>query len=201
MIRLVLATRNQDKTEEIKEILSDLASPAGDFEILDLCAFPDCPEVREDGKTLRENALKKAKEVFSHTKTLTLADDTGLEVDYLLGAPGVYSSRYAGDDVTYEDNRRKLLQALKGVPPRRRSARFKCVIALVGNGIEETAEGIVQGKLLLEARGSGGFGYDPLFVPTDYNKTLAEMTSEEKNKISHRAKALKKMKEVLRKMS
>jgi len=201
MAKLILATRNQDKAKEIKKILSDLTPPAGNFEILDLSSFPDCPEVPEDGKTLRENALKKARGVFKQTEILTLADDTGLEVDYLLGAPGVYSSRYAGENATYEDNRRKLLHALKGVPPRRRTARFKCVTALVGNGIEETTEGVVEGKILFESRGKEGFGYDPLFVPQGCDKTYAEIAPEEKNRISHRAKALEKMKEVLRKIS
>jgi XTP/dITP diphosphohydrolase len=198
MTKLVLATENKDKAREIKELLADIAMPVGIFEILDLNSFPGCPEVNEDGKTLQENALKKAREIFRHAKVLTLADDTGLEVYYLLGAPGVFSSRYAGEDVTYEDNRRKLLRELKGVPPRKRYSRFRCVMALVGNGIEETVEGVVEGKILFEGRGANGFGYDPLFVPEGYHKTLAEMSSEEKNKISHRARAVEKIRSLLK---
>jgi XTP/dITP diphosphohydrolase len=195
MLQLVLATRNPDKVKEITFILKEI-----NIEILDLNRFPNCPDVVEDGETLRDNALKKAREVFHHTKILTLADDTGLEVDYLLGAPGVYSSRYAGENATYADNVKKLLKALHAVPPRKRGARFKCVMALVGQGIEKVVEGIVEGKILLEQRGTDGFGYDPIFVPQDFMKTYAEMTMDEKNRISHRANALEKMKEVLSKL-
>lgn len=192
--QIVLATQNQHKVKEIKSILCDLDN----IEVLDLSYFPEMGPVNEDGKTLEENAMKKAKAVFEHTQVLSLADDTGLFVDYILGEPGVYSSRYAGENVTYEDNNKKLLNALKGVPPRKRTARFKCCVALCGKEIQKTFIGITEGKILFSPRGENGFGYDPLFLPDGYDKTYAEMSEEEKNKVSHRYKALLLAKEFLK---
>ena len=169
--QIVLATQNKHKIQEITDILSDLEN----IEIVDLSSFPPMDPVIEDGPTLRANALIKAKAVFKHTNILALADDTGLMVDYLLGAPGVYSSRYAGENVTYDDNNRKLLKELKGVPPRKRSARFKCCIALYDGNITETFDGVIEGKILTEARGNAGFGYDPLFLPEGYSLSYAEL--------------------------
>jgi XTP/dITP diphosphohydrolase len=192
MKKLVLATRNRHKIEEIKSLLKDLP-----LEILTLADFPTCPPLREDGKTLEENSRQKAIIVHQHTKLLTLADDSGLEVFYLNGRPGVHSARYAGENATDALNNEKLLREMRGVPPRRRRAQFRAVLTLFGDGIDETTEGICLGKLAEEPRGTNGFGYDPIFIPDGYTQTYAELTSEEKNKISHRAKALEKMREIL----
>ena len=179
MKSLVLATRNKDKIEELKHLLEGL-----DFDIQSLEQFPQVTETVEDADTLEGNALKKAREAFRATQVLSLADDTGLEVGYLLGAPGVFSSRYAGPKVSYAENRTKLLKDLHGVPARKRRARFRCVIAIVGPGnFERTVEGIVPGTIREEPAGAGGFGYDPLFVPQGYSKTFAEMDPLEKNHI------------------
>jgi XTP/dITP diphosphohydrolase len=184
--QIVLATQNKHKIKEIADILGDLEN----IEILDLSSFPPMDPVIEDGLTLEANAIIKAKAVFEHTKVLSLADDTGLMVDYLLGAPGVFSSRYAGENVSYADNNKKLLQELKGIPPRKRGARFKCCIALYDGNTIHTFEGAVEGKILTEVHGTAGFGYDPLFLPNDYSLTYAELGDTEKNKISHRYNAL-----------
>jgi XTP/dITP diphosphohydrolase len=195
MQKLLLASNNRHKIKEIRQIL-DLEN----FEIIDLSSFPDIKPVIEDQDTLSGNALKKAFEIFRQTDILTLADDSGLMVDYLLGAPGVYSARYSGEKATYADNNKKLLLELKGVPPRKRTARFKCCIAIVGKNVKEVVEGFVEGKILFEPRGANGFGYDPLFLPGGFSRSYAELTDEEKNKISHRSEALIKAKEILRKL-
>ncbi len=193
MSNIVLATRNKFKIEEIKTILKDL-----NLEILTLDDFPDVPALKEDGSTFRENALRKARTVHKLTKLPALADDSGLEVFYLNGRPGVLSARYAGAGATDKLNNDKLLKEMRGVPPRRRKAQFHALIVLVGEGYEETTEGICEGNLGQSPRGTNGFGYDPLFIPPGGDRTYAELTSEEKNKISHRARALEKMKEMLR---
>ncbi|MDE3058153.1 MAG: RdgB/HAM1 family non-canonical purine NTP pyrophosphatase [Bacteroidota bacterium] len=193
MEKLLLATHNRHKAEEIKNLLV-----ASEYQIRTLSDFPHLPEVVEDEPTLERNALKKARAAYEVTNILSLADDTGLECYYLELQPGVYSARYAGKNATYEDNNKKLLWALKAVPFRRRSARFRTVIAIVGKGIEEVLEGRVEGDILEAPRGTNGFGYDPLFVPRGRKKTYAEMTLEEKNQISHRAMALKKAVEILK---
>lgn len=186
MRQLLLATNNQHKVAELKSLLAALP-----LEILSLHQFPEIGIPVEDQATLEGNALKKALDVFRHAKVPTLADDTGLEVDYLNRAPGVYSSRYAGPDATYEENCRKLLHELRGVPPRRRGARFRCVVAFAGeNGCERIAEGIVYGSIIETPRGAHGFGYDPIFLPSGYSVTLAEMGLNFKNKLSHRSKAI-----------
>jgi XTP/dITP diphosphohydrolase len=194
MKKLVLATRNRFKIEEIRTILKDLH-----LEILTLDDFPGVPPLKEDGSTFRENALKKARVVHELTKLTALADDSGLEVFYLVGRPGVRSARYTGEGATDESNNDLLLNEMRGVPPRRRKAQFHAVIALVGEGYEETTEGLCEGKLGESGRGTNGFGYDPLFIPEGLDRTYAELTSEEKNRISHRAKALERMKAVLEK--
>ena len=192
--QIVLATQNKHKVKEITDILGELEN----IEILDLSSFPPMDPVVEDGLTLEANAIKKAKAVFEHTKILSLADDTGLMVDHLLGAPGVFSSRYAGENVSYADNNRKLLKELKGISPRKRGARFKCCIALYDGNIIKTFNGSIEGKILTEERGTAGFGYDPLFLPDGYSLTYAELGDEEKNKISHRYKALYLAKDFLK---
>ncbi len=200
MIDIVLATRNKDKIKEIKNILRDLS-----INLLTLDEFPAAPQVEEDGNTLEENATKKALEIAIFTKKIALADDSGLEVEALNGEPGVYSARFAGEKATYEDNNKKLLQLLKHTPPEKRKAQFKCVIAVVkpiyiNNKLEEKirlAEGICSGFITQEYKGNKGFGYDPVFFVPEYGKTFAEMNIEEKNKISHRAKALQSAKKML----
>jgi len=193
MKRLVLATRNLHKVREIREILGDLS-----VEILSAADFPDLPALTEDGSTLEENALRKARVVFQATGLPTLADDSGLEVFYLAKRPGVHSARYAGANATYEENNKKLLRELKGVPPRRRNAQFRCAVAFVSERGEHVVEGVTEGTIVEEPRGAGGFGYDPLFQPAGFQQTYAEMLPELKNKISHRAKALERLKVLLR---
>jgi len=190
--KIILATNNLHKIEEIQFFLSPLG-----FEIHS-ARDTEIPKTEENQSTLRGNALKKARETFHSTGILTLADDTGLEVFYLTLEPGVYSARYAGENATYEDNCKKLRHAMNGVPLWRRKAQFRTVIAIVGKGFEHTVEGIVEGIIIEEPRGDQGFGYDPLFVPDGSSKTYAEMTMEEKNSLSHRARALEKAVEVLK---
>ena len=193
MNRIVLATRNKHKTEEIKTLLKDLR-----LEILTLNDFPGVPVLKEDGSTFQENSLQKAHAVYLHTKIPALADDSGLEVFFLNGRPGVISARFAGYGATDEENNEKLLGQMRGVAPRRRRAQFRAVLTFFGDNGTEVAEGICPGRLAESPRGTNGFGYDPIFIPDGFSRTYAELTSEEKNKISHRAKALEKMREILR---
>ncbi len=192
MNKLLLATKNRDKIIEIKRAFSNLKN--FDIEILSLNDFPDMPDVIEDGETLEYNSLKKAKEIFEFAGIPTLADDTGLEIDYLNGAPGVYSARFAGENCTYEDNSNKALKLLDGVEIEKRGAKFRTVITLYfdQNNIK-TTEGILEGEIIDKKIGKKGFGYDPIFKPEGYNKTLAELGLDEKNTISHRGKAVAKM--------
>jgi len=185
-LRLVLATRNEDKVHEIREALDGL--PVG---LMSLIELPEIGEIEETGDTLEENALLKAETVSAATGLPALADDTGLEVEALDGRPGVRSSRYAGEDATYEDNVRKLLKEMKGVPPAKRGASFRTVIALVfPGGKSRTVEGYCRGSIELEARGENGFGYDPVFTPEGSSFTFAELTLAQKNAISHRGRAI-----------
>ncbi len=194
-LKIVLATRNKDKIREIDHALDEL-----NIEILTLDQFPDVPEVIEDGQTLAENALKKARAISDATQLLALADDTGLEVDYLGGKPGVYSSRFAGEGATYDDNCNKLLGLMKGVPKDGRTARFRCVIALVGPGIEKLVEGTCEGLIIDNKQGELGFGYDPVFYVPAFDQTFAEMPLNLKNEISHRGLALKEARKLLQQM-
>jgi XTP/dITP diphosphohydrolase len=182
---LVIATRNKHKVEEIRAILAPLG-----VNVKDLTEFPNCPEVEETGTTLEENALLKARAAHACTGLPVIADDTGLEVYYLMGEPGVYSARYAGENATYADNCRKLLRTLLGVPSRRRQARFRTVVAFIAKGREELFDDKIEGRIGVAARGANGFGYDPIFVPEGSPKSYAELTLEEKNVISHRARAV-----------
>jgi XTP/dITP diphosphohydrolase len=189
--KLILSTGNPDKIREIKHILKDLPIDVLSKEDLELENF----EVKEDGKTLEENAIKKATALREKTRGIVIADDTGLFVDYLKGAPGVYSSRYAGENATYKENNIKLLEELKGVPLEKREAYFKTIIALITeNGDIRTLAGECRGTIGFEPKGDKGFGYDPLFIVDGYDKTFAELGEEIKNKISHRAKALGELK-------
>ena len=194
MIReLVLATRNRHKGEELAALLGDLG-----ITIRTLDEFPDAPEVVEDGDTCEANAVKKARAIADFTGLPAVADDTGLEVDALGGRPGVYAARYAGEDATYEDNCRKLLRELMGVPREQRTARFLTVaaIALPSAGTR-VAQGTLDGVITEEASGTLGFGYDPVFLIPALGKTLAQLSADQKNTISHRAKAFAKMREIL----
>jgi len=186
MSTLIIATNNRDKLKEIKQILKDSR-----INILSAADFKDFPNVDETGDTLKANALLKAQAVWDRYHLPCMADDTGLEVDCLDGEPGIYSSRYAGEDATYADNCRKLLSMIAIEPPENRSARFRTVVAFIDSeGTAHFAEGVVEGVIIDEKRGENGFGYDPLFLLPELDKTMAELPSAEKNKISHRHNAL-----------
>jgi XTP/dITP diphosphohydrolase len=192
---LVIATFNQGKVKEIKEMLKEL-----DLEIKTLEDFPEIETCEETGSTFFENALQKARYYAEKTGFMCLADDSGLEVDALGGLPGVHSARFAGENATDEENNQKLLKLLEGVPPEKRKARFVCVMIVYHpEGKYIKAEGVWKGRIATEPRGTYGFGYDPLFLIPEYNfeKTSAEIPIEEKNKLSHRAKALKNLKKIL----
>lgn len=193
MTRIVLATNNPHKIRELRILLADL-----DAEIMTLSDFPSVPELREDGSTFRENALQKARTVHAATALAALADDSGLEVFYLNGRPGVLSARYAGAHTTDEGNNEKLLGEMRGVPPRRRRAQFRALTAFVDGREEIVTEGICPGQLGESPRGTNGFGYDPIFIPQGFSRTYAELTAEEKNRISHRSRAIGLLKEALR---
>ncbi len=193
MLKLLIATRNPDKREEIKELLGKLP-----LELKYVEDYPDLPEVKEDGKTFEENAMKKATTLAQLSGLLTLAEDSGLEVDALGGMPGVRSARFAGEKATYYENNKKLLMVMKNIPPERRNARFRCVVALASP--ERSlflVEGYCDGLISQEPRGEHGFGYDPVFYLPQYGKTFAELGPEVKNQISHRAQAFKKFLEKL----
>ncbi len=194
---LVLATRNPDKARELATLLSNMG-----IRIRTLADFPEAPEVEEDGDTCRDNAIKKAVTIAKVTGVVAVADDTGLEVDALDGRPGVHAARYAGEGATYEDNCRKLLKELSGVPTEKRRARFITVAAIAKPGGEvEVAEGMLEGQITEVPIGEKGFGYDPVFLVPTLGKTLAELNAEEKNSISHRARAFRKAKDLLRGMT
>jgi XTP/dITP diphosphohydrolase len=187
-MELFVATRNRNKVRELQALLAHTK--------LTLCSyrdFRDLPEIEEDGRTFDENATKKAVTLAKHTGLLTIADDSGLEVDALDGRPGVMSARYAGPEATDRENNEKLLAELRNVPEGRRTARFRCAIALANPaGLIAVVEGVCEGRITTEERGSEGFGYDPLFVKEDSVKTFAELPLELKNRVSHRALALER---------
>lgn len=195
-MELVLATGNRDKQREMKVFLQDLG-----IIIRTLDEFPGAPVVVEDGETCRANAGKKAVEIARFTGRLALADDTGLEVDALGGRPGVFAARYAGPQATYADNCRKLLDELEGVPLDQRSARFLTVVAIADpSSSVEFVEGTLQGRIADHCFGGHGFGYDPVFLAPELGKTLAELTLDQKNQISHRGQALAKARDVLKRI-
>jgi non-canonical purine NTP pyrophosphatase (RdgB/HAM1 family) len=190
---IVLATRNTGKRKEFETLLTPLG-----FEVKDLSAYREIPEVIEDGTTFEQNAIKKAKAVQEYINEMVLADDSGLCVDYLDGAPGVYSARYAGEPSNDLRNNEKLLEAMKDVPMEDRGAQFVCVLALVIPGKEPlVVRGECSGKIGLEPAGENGFGYDPLFFLPERGCTMAELAAAEKNQLSHRAKALAMLKDTL----
>ena len=187
---LVIATGNRHKLAEITAVLHEFGL---DIELRGLRDYPGCPEVVEDGATLEDNAAKKAREVCAWTGAPTLADDTGLEVDALHGAPGVISARYAGPACSFADNIAKLLREMSAVPEAQRGARFRCIMALAMPGQPpriQLFEGCIEGRILQTPRGTGGFGYDPVFLVPETGCTLAEYSPAGKNSMSHRAKAL-----------
>lgn len=192
---IVLATRNRKKAREMTRIFSGF-----DLRFLTLDAFPGCPEVVEDGRTFRANAVKKAVTVANFSGLPALADDSGLAVDALGGAPGVFSARFAGEEADDLKNMRKLLKDLKGVASDKRTARFVCCIALaLPAGQVKTFTGKAEGTIGQGPKGDNGFGYDPIFYPTGHSRTFAEMTADEKDRLSHRGKAMKKLYAYLRK--
>ena len=187
-MKIILATHNNDKFAELTAILNDFP-----ILLLSLNDFPEITEIVENGNSLKENALIKARTVHGITQLPTLADDTGLEVDALNGKPGIFSARYAGTECSYSENIEKLLQNMKHLLPDKRTACFRTNAAFVDNNMELVAEGLVEGMITLEPKGVGGFGYDPVFYVLEKNKTYAEMTMTEKNHVSHRYKAIYNM--------
>ena len=190
---IVLATQNRDKREELQEALSEFT-----VKILSLNDFPFIGEIEEVGQTLLENSMIKAKTVHNLTQLPVIADDTGLEVEALNGAPGIYSARYAGEDVTYEDNVNKLLAEMEDIPLENRKAQFRTVISFVDKDRELWTEGTIKGIIGETAKGKNGFGYDPVFFVPELEKTFSELSIGEKNKISHRGLAMKKFRILLR---
>jgi len=192
---LLLATRNAHKTREFRELLGQA------FDVIDLSSFPEIGVPEETGRTFKENATLKAIAASKKLPSLVIADDSGLEVDALGGEPGVFSARYAGENAGDVSNVDKLLRELRkqNIATEKRSARFRCVIALAQNGkLLGVFEGFVEGKIVDPPRGSGGFGYDPIFEPKGFDRTFAEMTPESKNKISHRGQAIVALRKALR---
>jgi XTP/dITP diphosphohydrolase len=192
-VEVLVATRNQGKVREIRKALR-----GSGLQIRSLSDFKNVPGVEEDGKSFTENALKKARFYSKVYGELTISDDSGLEVNVLKGAPGIYSARFSGDGASDRENNRKLLHLMEGVPLSKRGARFRCSIAIVSpeNG-ETVVEGKCSGRIGLKEVGKKGFGYDPLFVFPRLGKTMAQLTIEEKNRVSHRGKALRKLRKII----
>lgn len=194
MKKIIFATGNEGKMKEIREILADL-----DAEVLSLKDAGIKADIVEDGKTFEENAQIKAKAICEMTGEIALADDSGLEIDYLNKEPGIYSARYMGEDTSYRIKNANLIQRLAGVPDEQRTARFVCAIAAAfPDGTVKTVRGTIEGRIGYEEKGENGFGYDPIFYLPEYGCTSAELTMEEKNKISHRGNALRAIKDELR---
>lgn len=194
MKKVIFATGNQGKMKEIREILGDL-----DIELLSLKDAGIDADIVEDGKTFEENAQIKAKTICDLTGEIVLADDSGLEIDYLNKEPGIYSARYMGEDTSYHIKNEKLIERLEGVPDEKRTARFVCAIAAAfPDGTMKTVRATMEGRIGYKESGENGFGYDPIFYLPEYGCTSAELSMEEKNKISHRGKALRAIKDELR---
>lgn len=195
-MKIIFATGNQGKMKEVKMILSDLGC-----EILSMKEAGIDIDIVENGKTFEENAMIKAQAIAKLEKAIVLADDSGLEIDYLNKEPGIYSARYLGEDTPYEEKNKQIMKRLEGVEQEKRTARFVCAIAgVMPDGKTFTTRGTIEGYIGTEARGNNGFGYDPIFYVTEYHCTTAELTLEQKNKISHRGKALEKAKEEIKKL-
>jgi len=186
MLEILLATNNSGKIREIKDIVNNY-----EIKILTMKDFPYLPEVEEDGKTYQENAFKKASKISKYTGKICLADDSGLEIDYLRGEPGIYSSRWGNSD---EERINKALKLLKNIPKNERNAKFVCVAVLfTPSGKIYTVEEECKGSITFNPKGEDGFGYDPIFLVSEYGKTFAELGNKIKNQISHRGKAMRKM--------
>lgn len=194
MKKVIFATGNQGKMKEIREILGDL-----DIELLSLKDAGIHADIVEDGKTFEENAQIKARTICNLTGEIVLADDSGLEIDYLNKEPGIYSARYMGEDTSYHIKNEKLIERLEGVPDEKRTARFVCAIAAAfPDGTMKTVRATMEGRIGYKESGENGFGYDPIFYLPEYGCTSAELSMEEKNKISHRGKAQRAIKDELR---
>ena len=194
--KIVFATGNKGKVKEIQMILADLG-----VEVTTMKEEGIFVDVEENGTTYEENAMIKAREVAKYTNAIVMADDSGLEIDYLNKEPGIYSARYMGEDTSYRIKNGNLIERLAGVPDEKRTARFVCAIAAVlPDGRELTTRGVIEGRIGYEERGENGFGYDPIFYVPEFGKTTAELTEEEKNMVSHRGRALEIMKEELKKL-
>ena len=187
MKKIVIASSNKHKISEISIKIQPFFN-----EILSLTDFPEIGEIIEDGNTIEENSFIKSRTAFEHTKIASIADDTILEVDALNGDPGLFTARYAGENATYEENMTKLLESLDGIEDSYRTARFRTIISYVDGKDDFHVEGSIEGKILNTRVGNNGFGYDPIFYSTELNLSLAEMDSDQKNKISHRGLAIKK---------
>jgi XTP/dITP diphosphohydrolase len=196
-MKIVFASKNEGKVKEIKSMFEEM-----NIELVSLNDYKDVPQIVEDGKSFQENALKKARIISEFTGEIVLADDSGLQVDILKGEPGVYSSRYAGEQATDEENNKKLLTKLKNVPPEKRTACFICVLILYRiNGSFNCYEGKWCGQIIDEGRGRNGFGYDPIFWLPEMNMTAAELPAEIKNKVSHRGQAFSQLRNSLLELS
>lgn len=194
MLELLVATGNQGKLREIKELLKEF-----DINVTSLKDYPDLPKIEEDGKTFAANAIKKAVTIAMYTKKLTLGEDSGLEVKALNNRPGIHTARFSGENATDEKNNAKLLKMLQKVPLKKRQARYRCFASLADGGkIVALVSGSCSGLIALKRKGTNGFGYDPLFYIPRYKKTFGELDSTIKSKMSHRALAFKKVKKVLR---
>lgn len=194
-MKLFFASHNLDKKREIEYILE------GKFKVLYINDFKDFPEIEETGSTLWENALIKARNGYEYTGLNSFADDTGLEVDILGGNPGVFTARYAGPDATYRDNYLKLLNDMKGVPEEKRTARFKTAVVFYRGDSYDVFEGVCEGRITFEPTGDSGFGYDPVFKPDGFDRTFAQLDSQTKNRISHRAIAVTAFADFLKEFS
>ncbi|KMY54944.1 nucleoside-triphosphate diphosphatase [Bacillus sp. FJAT-27231] len=189
MNKVIIATKNEGKAKEFSSLFADYG-----IEVQTLLDYPSLPDVEETGHTFEENAVLKAEAIADETGQLVIADDSGLSIDALDGRPGVYSARYAGAKKDDEANIQKVLAELKGVPEEKRTARFHCVLAIARPGEKTvTVSGACEGKITSEKQGANGFGYDPIFWVEDFQKTMAELQPEEKNSISHRGWAMKKL--------
>lgn len=194
MKKIIFATGNAGKMKEIRNILSDLP-----VQVLSMKEVGIQTDIVEDGKTFAENAVIKARAIMQLMGEVVLADDSGLEIDYLNKEPGIYSARYMGEDTSYRIKNANLIQRLEGVPDEKRTARFVCAIAAAfPDGTVKTTEGTIEGRIGYEEKGENGFGYDPIFYVPEFGCTTAELSEEQKNKISHRGRALAEMKEILK---
>ena len=194
MKKIIFATGNEGKMKEIRRILAD-----PQLEILSLKDAGIHADIDENGKSFEENAMIKAEAICKMTGEIVLADDSGLEIDYLNKEPGIYSARYMGEDTSYRIKNASLIERLAGVPDEKRTARFVCAIAAAfPDGTVKTTEGVIEGRIGYEERGENGFGYDPIFYVPEFGCTTAELSEEQKNAVSHRGKALEKMREILK---